>query len=123
MSPKTDSDWRSTSCVLCSLNCGLRLRVENNRITKVKGDRPNPFSRGYTCSKGLTVAKYAHHDQRVLEHAGLLDGHWAGEHQPGIGGLAVGDNVPGIRWAVVEPAGARPGGIDQRIGENAQDFA
>ena len=67
MSPKTDGDWRSTSCVLCTLNCGLRVRVENNRITKVKSDRSNPFSRGYNCSKGLTVAKYAHHDQRVLE--------------------------------------------------------
>jgi anaerobic selenocysteine-containing dehydrogenase len=67
MSPKTDADWNSTSCVLCSLNCGLRVRVEKNRITKVKSDRSNPFSRGYNCSKGLTVAKYAHHDQRVFE--------------------------------------------------------
>ncbi|MCP4005575.1 MAG: molybdopterin-dependent oxidoreductase [bacterium] len=67
MSPATEGDWRSTACVLCSLNCGLLVRVEDNRITKVRGDKSNPFSRGYTCSKGLTVAKYAHHDQRVRE--------------------------------------------------------
>jgi anaerobic selenocysteine-containing dehydrogenase len=67
MSPKTNGEWRSTSCVLCSINCGLLVRVEGNRITKVRGDRSNPFSRGYTCSKGLTVGKVVNHDQRVLE--------------------------------------------------------
>jgi anaerobic selenocysteine-containing dehydrogenase len=41
--------------------------VEGNRITKVRGDKSNPFSRGYTCSKGLTVGKTVHHEQRVLQ--------------------------------------------------------
>jgi len=67
MSPKTDADWHATCCVLCGNNCGLEVRVEEKRITKVRGNRSTPFSRGYTCSKGLTVAKVAHHDQRVLE--------------------------------------------------------
>jgi anaerobic selenocysteine-containing dehydrogenase len=50
---------------MCGMSCGLEVRVDENRITKVRGDRGNPVSRGYTCSKGLTVAKYAHHLQRV----------------------------------------------------------
>jgi formate dehydrogenase len=65
MSTTGNGDWQSTACVLCTANCGLRVRVENNRITKVKADKANPASRGYTCSKGVTVAKYAHHKQRV----------------------------------------------------------
>ncbi len=67
MGPKTEGDWHSTACVLCGNNCGLLVRVEDNQITKVRGDKSNPFSRGYTCSKGLTIAKYAHHEQRVRE--------------------------------------------------------
>jgi anaerobic selenocysteine-containing dehydrogenase len=65
MSTTGSDDWRSTSCVLCATNCGLQVTVEDNRITKVRADKTNPFSQGYTCRKGLTVAKYAHHKQRV----------------------------------------------------------
>ena len=43
MSSKTDADWRSTCCVLCTNNCGLRVQVENDRITKVKADRDTRF--------------------------------------------------------------------------------
>lgn len=67
MRAKSNGEWQSTACVLCSLNCGLSVRVEGNRIVKVKGDRSNPFSRGYTCPKGVTVGKVADHEQRVLE--------------------------------------------------------
>ena len=65
MSTTASGDWQSTSCVLCATNCGLQVRVEENRITKVRADKANPFSQGYTCRKGLTVAQYAHHKQRV----------------------------------------------------------
>ncbi len=61
----SNGEWHSTACVLCSINCGLLAKVEDNTIVKVKGDKTNPFSKGYTCSKGLTVAKYATHAQRV----------------------------------------------------------
>jgi anaerobic selenocysteine-containing dehydrogenase len=79
MSPKTNGDWHSTACVLCSLNCGLSIRVEGNRIVKVRGDRSNPFSRGYTCPKGVTVAKVADHDQRVTQPLKRMPD---GTHQP-----------------------------------------
>jgi anaerobic selenocysteine-containing dehydrogenase len=57
--------WQSTACVVCGTNCGLEVQVENNRIVKVRGDKRNPFSQGYTCSKGLTVGKLVDHKQRV----------------------------------------------------------
>ena len=65
MSTTGSEDWQSTSCVLCATNCGLQVRVDDNRITKVRADKTNPFSRGYTCRKALTVGKYADHKQRV----------------------------------------------------------
>jgi anaerobic selenocysteine-containing dehydrogenase len=60
-----NEDWQSTSCVLCATNCGLQVKVEDNRITKVRADKTNPVSRGYTCRKAMTVSKYADHKQRV----------------------------------------------------------
>ncbi len=60
-----DGIWHSTACTVCATNCGLEVQVDGTRITKVRGDKRNPFSRGYTCSKGLTIAKLVDHEQRV----------------------------------------------------------
>jgi anaerobic selenocysteine-containing dehydrogenase len=59
------SDWKKTSCVLCGQNCGLEAHVEHNRIIKVRGDKDNPRSQGYSCRKGLNIAYYQHHDDRL----------------------------------------------------------
>jgi anaerobic selenocysteine-containing dehydrogenase len=59
------ADWKKTSCVLCAQNCGLEVRVEANRIVKVRPDKENPRSEGYACRKGLNVAYYQHHAQRL----------------------------------------------------------
>jgi anaerobic selenocysteine-containing dehydrogenase len=56
-----------TVCVLCSHNCGLRVDVEDGRIAAVRADDRNPITRGYVCNKAFSVARYAHHAQRV-EH-------------------------------------------------------
>jgi anaerobic selenocysteine-containing dehydrogenase len=60
-----NGSWQSTACLVCGTNCGLELQVKDNRIAKVRGDKRNPFSQGYTCSKGLTVGKLVDHKQRV----------------------------------------------------------
>lgn len=57
--------WKKTGCVLCAQNCGLEVQVEDNRIVKVRGDRDNPRSQGYCCKKGLSIAHYAHHADRL----------------------------------------------------------
>ena len=59
------SEWNKTSCVLCAQNCGLEVRVENNRMVKVRPDKDNPRSQGYVCRKGLNVAFHQHHSQRL----------------------------------------------------------
>jgi anaerobic selenocysteine-containing dehydrogenase len=59
------SDWRKTACNLCYVNCGLEVLVENDRITKVRGDRDNPKSKGYLCNKAARIPYYAHHRDRL----------------------------------------------------------
>ena len=58
-------EWKKSSCVLCAQNCGLEMMVEHNRIVKVRGDKDNPRSRGYSCRKGLNIAHYAHNADRL----------------------------------------------------------
>ncbi len=59
------AEWKKSSCVLCAQNCGLEIMVENNRITRIKGDKDNPRSKGYTCRKGLSLAHYTHNADRL----------------------------------------------------------
>ncbi|MBI5319128.1 molybdopterin-dependent oxidoreductase [Bradyrhizobium sp.] len=59
------ADWRKTACNLCYVNCGLEVLVENDRITKVRGDRDNPKSQGYLCNKAARIPFYAHHRDRL----------------------------------------------------------
>jgi len=60
-------EWKKTGCVLCGQNCGLEMRVENNRIEAVKPDRDNPRSRGYVCRKGLNVIYHQYSGDRLTE--------------------------------------------------------
>ena len=65
--------WKKTTCVCCAQNCGLEVEVDNNRIVKVKPDKDNPRSEGYVCRKGLKIAHYQHHSDRLkhpLKHVG-----------------------------------------------------
>ncbi|MBC8071094.1 MAG: molybdopterin-dependent oxidoreductase, partial [Deltaproteobacteria bacterium] len=44
------------TCSLCEAMCGLELTVEADRVTTVRGDDDDPFSRGYMCPKGPAIA-------------------------------------------------------------------
>src|SRR5246500_3172324 len=59
------ADWKKTACNLCYVNCGLEVLIENDRITKVRGDRDNPKSQGYLCNKAARIPYYAHHRDRL----------------------------------------------------------
>lgn len=59
------SSWQKTSCVCCAQNCGLEVMVEDNRIIKVRPDKQNPRSEGYCCRKGLEIAHYQRHADRL----------------------------------------------------------
>jgi anaerobic selenocysteine-containing dehydrogenase len=58
-------EWRKSACNLCYVNCGIEILVDQNRITKVRGDRENPKSQGYLCNKAARIPYYAHHRDRL----------------------------------------------------------
>ena len=57
--------WKKTACICCAQNCGLEVLVEANRIVKVRPDKENLRSRGYNCRKGLKIAHYQGHEDRL----------------------------------------------------------
>jgi len=42
------------------------MKIEDNRIVKVRGDKSNLRSQGYCCRKGLNIAHYQHNADRLL---------------------------------------------------------
>jgi anaerobic selenocysteine-containing dehydrogenase len=57
--------WHSTGCILCSINCGLQVQVEDGHLVRIKGDKSNPRSRGYTCEKPARLDHYQNHADRL----------------------------------------------------------
>ena len=43
------------TCPLCEAMCGLELHVDDGRVTLIRGDRDDVWSRGYLCPKGTTL--------------------------------------------------------------------
>lgn len=52
-------------CPLCEATCNLELTVRGERIALVRGDRSDPFSRGFLCPKGASL-------NRLIEDPGRL---------------------------------------------------
>jgi anaerobic selenocysteine-containing dehydrogenase len=47
---------RLAACNLCEAICGLELTLTGGRVTSVRGNPDDPFSRGYICPKGVAIA-------------------------------------------------------------------
>jgi anaerobic selenocysteine-containing dehydrogenase len=52
------TEWKPTACILCACNCGVEVQVEDGTITRVKGDKAHPGSKGYACEKAQRLAYY-----------------------------------------------------------------
>jgi anaerobic selenocysteine-containing dehydrogenase len=48
-------------CPFCEATCGLAITVDGDQIVSVRGDKSDPFSRGFICPKAHGV-KELHHD-------------------------------------------------------------
>ncbi|MCA1655599.1 MAG: hypothetical protein LC635_03950 [Pseudonocardiaceae bacterium] len=62
---------RFHTCTLCEANCGVAVTVDGDRVTDVRGDPDDPFSRGYICPKATALAAL-HHDPDRLRRPLLL---------------------------------------------------
>ncbi|MGB9149916.1 MAG: molybdopterin-dependent oxidoreductase [Burkholderiales bacterium] len=59
------SGWRKTACIICSLNCGLEVQTEGQRIVRIRGDKAHPTSQGYVCEKSQRMDFYQNGADRL----------------------------------------------------------
>jgi anaerobic selenocysteine-containing dehydrogenase len=57
--------WQPSACILCECNCGIEVAVAGRRFARIRGDRANPESRGYTCNKALRLDHYQNGRDRI----------------------------------------------------------
>jgi len=57
--------WHPSACILCSINCGIEVKLDGPRITRVRGDKSHPGSQGYTCEKALRLDHYQNAADRI----------------------------------------------------------
>ncbi|WP_224371907.1 molybdopterin oxidoreductase family protein [Hyalangium versicolor] len=60
---ETQTHFRT--CNLCEAMCGVRIEVADGRITSIRGDEQDPFSRGHICPKAVAL-KDLHEDPERL---------------------------------------------------------
>lgn len=65
MTPATSVHYRS--CNLCEAMCGVRIEVEDGKVSSIRGDEDDPLSHGYICPKAVAL-KDLHEDPDRLRH-------------------------------------------------------
>ncbi|HEX8072707.1 MAG TPA: molybdopterin-dependent oxidoreductase [Pyrinomonadaceae bacterium] len=55
------------NCTICEAVCGLEITVHADQRLDIRGDKDDPFSRGYICPKAVALQDI-HHDEDRLTH-------------------------------------------------------
>ena len=53
------------TCPLCEATCGLEIRLLDEDVKVIRGDRENPFSKGFVCPKGTVLGRLHDDPDRV----------------------------------------------------------
>src|SRR5690349_2473083 len=64
----------ATACRICAVGCGTLVDVEDGRVVRVTGDPDDPWSYGFTCSKGRAGPDFHHAPDRLDVPAIRRDG-------------------------------------------------
>jgi anaerobic selenocysteine-containing dehydrogenase len=59
--PAVETRTAFRTCPLCEAGCGLEITLQDDRVTRIRGDRDDVFSHGFICPKGSTL-KQLHED-------------------------------------------------------------
>src|SRR5215831_16649694 len=71
---------RRTSYRVCPFReatCGLAVETEGERIVSVRGDRDDPFSRGFICPKAYGLKELHHDPERLRRPLRRVAGGWS----------------------------------------------
>ncbi len=61
------ADRVRTTCRNCMVSCGVFMEIEDGRVASVIGDKDDPASHGYTCSRGRDMPTYLYGEDRLLQ--------------------------------------------------------
>ena len=53
------------TCPLCEAMCGLEIETDGDRVTRVRGDRADVWSKGFLCTKGAALGELHHDPDRI----------------------------------------------------------
>jgi len=62
-------EWHQSACILCASNCGIEVQLggdNNGEITRTRGDKAHPGSKGYLCNKASRLNHYQNRADRLL---------------------------------------------------------
>ncbi|BBO81790.1 formate dehydrogenase [Desulfosarcina ovata subsp. sediminis] len=97
--------WKRSVCTKdCPDTCGLLVRVEDGRITVVKGDPDHPITRGFICRKAKYFPEHVHHAERIVTPLKRTGPKGSGQFSP-ISWDAALDEIAGRMTAVVDRYG------------------
>ncbi len=64
------------TCPLCEATCGLEVTVTDGKVTRIRGDREDVFSRGFICPKGSTLDELHEDPDRLRQPQIRLGDQW-----------------------------------------------
>ena len=59
------SERVASVCRVCAVGCGTIVELDGPRVVSINGDPDDPWSQGYTCSKGRAGGSFHHHPDRL----------------------------------------------------------
>lgn len=60
-----NDEWQKTACILCSVTCGIEVKLDGRHIARVRGNRDHVASRGYACEKAQRIDFYQNGRDRL----------------------------------------------------------
>ncbi|WP_085243609.1 molybdopterin-dependent oxidoreductase [Mycobacterium europaeum] len=73
----TGEDGRHVrTCPLCEAMCGLEIQVNDGKVTSIRGNRDDVWSRGHICPKGVSLAALHDDPDRIRRPMIKVDGQW-----------------------------------------------
>jgi len=79
MSNATSNDEKSLhyrTCTLCEAMCGIEITHSQGKITSIRGDKDDPFSKGHICPKAVALQDLYRDKDRLTEPLMKTDSGW-----------------------------------------------
>lgn len=99
----TDNRTEPTICRICPAYCGVLAHVEDGKLSKVTGDKNDPYFKGYTCPKGRALPEQHNSPNRLLN---CLHKHEQENHHPIDSELAM-DQIAAQLKRIIKKHGPR----------------